>query len=91
MSTLTKEYLDQKFENLQTFLGQHMVTKAELNEMRTDLADKSDISRLYNVIDAFIKETRTYHQEMQVLRYQVQTMQEWIQQVAAKIGVEYRP
>ena len=84
---LSKEYLDKRLAAFAT----REEMQQEFAQLRTDLASKEDISKLYNRLDDLIEETRTYHQEFQVLRYQVQTMREWIEKVAQKIRIEYKP
>jgi uncharacterized coiled-coil DUF342 family protein len=84
---LTKEYLDRSLAAFPT--SEEM--RQGFQQLREELANKQDINTLYNKLDDLIKETRTYHQEMQVLRHQVQTMSEWIKQAAERIGVEYKP
>lgn len=84
---LTKEYFDRRLAAFPT--SEEM--QQGFAQLREELANKQDINSLYNKLDDLIKETRTYHQEMQALRHQVQTMSEWIRQAAERIGVEYKP
>ena len=84
---LTKEYFDERLANFPT----SEEVQQGFAQLREELASKRDINTLYNKLDDLIKETRTYHQEMQVLRHQVQTMSEWIKQASERIGVEYKP
>jgi uncharacterized coiled-coil DUF342 family protein len=84
---LTKEYFDRRLAAFPT--SEEM--QQGFVQLREELANKQDINNLYNKLDELIKETRTYHQEMQALRHQVQTMSEWIRQAAERIGVEYKP
>jgi len=84
---LTKEYFDERLARFPT----SEEIQEEFTQLREELANKQDINTLYNKLDDLINETRTYHQEMQVLRHQVQTMSEWIKQAAERIGVEYKP
>lgn len=84
---LTKEYFDERLAGFPT--SEEM--QQGFAQLREELANKQDINNLYNKLDDLIKETRTYHQEMQSLRHQIQTMNDWIKQAAERIGVEYKP
>lgn len=51
---------------------------------------RHDFSTLGTSIDAYAKRADTYFSEMVVLTHRVQRMEEWIRNVAAKVGVEYK-
>ena len=83
---LTKEYLDRSLAAFPT--SEEM--RQGFAQLREELANKQDINTLYNKLDDLIKETGTYHQEMQVLRHKDQTMNDWIKQASERFGVEYK-
>jgi hypothetical protein len=87
---LTQEYLDQKFENLHGFLGEHMATKTDLEELRSELASKEDINQVITAVDGIAKQMQTYNEEMPAIQQQLRDMKDWIMEAAKKIGVEYK-
>lgn len=58
-------------------------TKDDVSEV------KQSIGVLTSSVDAYAKKTDTYHQEMAVLIHKLHRVEEWIRQVAEKVGVKY--
>jgi uncharacterized membrane protein YgaE (UPF0421/DUF939 family) len=52
---------------------QHFYTKGEMDEKFSTLAKEATIDRLYNSVDSYMKDTKTYKDEMEVLRHQLET------------------
>ncbi len=71
------EYLDKKF--------------AETAKQK-DLDDlKEQVRNLVSSVDKLIKAIETYHQEQVALSAKVDRHEKWINQIAAKMGVELNP
>lgn len=49
---------------------------------------KNSFSNLQGSVDSYSKKADTYYQEMAVLNQRVKRLEEWIQQVAQKVGIE---
>ncbi len=80
---------------VKTFVYRHLVTREELKtkieSAVSDLATKGQTNQLINTVDAYIKDTRTYHQENKVLGQQLGTVKDWVTRTAPQIGVAYEP
>jgi uncharacterized coiled-coil DUF342 family protein len=87
---LTKEH----FDEFKEFVISNLPTRVEISEefakLRSEVATKGGINELGKAVDKFMTESQRYHEEMEVLRYQVQTMRKWIEDAGKKIGLEYR-
>jgi hypothetical protein len=80
-----------KLENLQNFLREHMPTKAKMQQMRSELADKADVDRILTVADKIAKNSEDYRIEVTALSQRIEEMEGWIKQAAPKLGIEYKP
>jgi hypothetical protein len=87
---LTQDYVDKKFEGLYKFLRENMVTKEDLQSLKTDLPTKASIDNLSASVDGLAKQTKDYRQEVIFLQSKTERMEEWIKQAAAKLGLEYK-
>ena len=58
-------------------------------EILAQVADKEDIKKLQDSMDAYAKQTKDYYQEVTVVVAKVSRMEAWIQRAAGKVGVEY--
>lgn len=67
-------YMQDEFANL----------REEINHVR------SDVQRVYGVVDAIKKEKETDHQERLMMTHQVDRHQDWIEQLAKKTDVKLR-
>lgn len=85
--------IKKEFDDLKSFLREHMVTKQDLGEakqeLRSELASKEDLNRLTIAVDSLSKLTKDYYEELNVLRHRVERMEKWIMQVAETTGVKY--
>ena len=59
-------------------------------EILAQVANKSDITKLQNSIDAYAKQTKDYYQEVTVVVAKVSRMEAWIREASSKIGVNYK-
>ena len=76
-----QKYLDQKFEkfdvrfdNLHKFLAENMVTKAELQEMRSELAGKKDIDKVLTAVDDIAKQMNDHNQERPAVQQELRNI-----------------
>ena len=51
-------------------------------------ADKLDVERLLKAVDAFAKRQEVDEEERLVMCHQLERLDQWVHQLAAKIGVE---
>ena len=82
--------VDQKFKHLHKFLNQNMLTKTEFEEIRKELADKTDIDRVLTSIDGIAKQMNIYNAELPAITLQIKNINDWIQEASKKIGIKYR-
>jgi hypothetical protein len=82
---------EDELKTLRGFLSEHMLTKTEFAEIRTQLADKNDVNQILTSVDGIAKQMATYNQELPAITHQLQTITDWIREASKKIGVEYRP
>jgi len=68
------QYLDERFTRIENKLE----TKAE----------KSDVDKLYNAVDAYAKKADGYFQEMLMLSHKVDRHEKWLLQIAEKLGLK---
>jgi hypothetical protein len=71
------DYIDQKVDELKT-------------DLKNELASKSDVNNIQISLDGYAKQSKDYYQEVTVLIAKVNRMEQWIQRVAEKVGVEYK-
>ena len=81
--------ISKQLAELKKFIMEHMPTKAELQNLRSELADKNDMDKLYNALDGYAKETRNFNDEKDILKHKVDRMEEWVKEVPNKVGVKY--
>lgn len=81
----------ERFDNLSRFLNDNMFTKADAEAMRAELADKEDISKLLQSMDAAAKWSNDYNENVTIAMAKLERMEHWIQNAAQKIGLEYKP
>lgn len=66
------------------------ILRAEFHGLHGEMRAVSEgMDTLTGAVDAFMKKADTYYQEMAVLMHKVHRMEEWIRQVAAKVGIQY--
>jgi sulfur relay (sulfurtransferase) DsrC/TusE family protein len=80
-----------EFKALRTFLQEHMVTKQDLAELRSEVATKEELRALTNTIEGFVKMVKDYYQEVTITAARATRMEAWIQKASDKIGIEYKP
>lgn len=61
---------------------EEVATKADLEELRKDFA------RLGSAVDAYAKKADDYFKEMVALSRKVDRLEQWIHQIAKKIGMK---
>ena len=83
--------VNNRLDNLIAFLREHMVTKQELAELKSELPTKADFSQLQTSVDGIARQYTTMSQELTVIGERTSRMERWITKAAAKIGLDYRP
>jgi len=83
--------IDQRVDNLKTFLDENMVTKQELSDLRDELPTRAEFSRLQTSVDGIAKQFLDQQQEQIIGAQRASRMEAWIIKAATKIGVEYKP
>jgi len=76
---------DQDIKKLIEAEKEVFTTKADFELLR------GDFRTLQTSVDGYTKLADTYYKEVIVLISKVTRMEEWIQAVARKVGVEYKP
>ena len=80
-----------EFKTLRDFLRKNMVTKQDLEELRSEVATKEELRVLTKTIDGLVKMVKDFYQEVTMMSVRMTRMEAWIQKAANKIGVEYKP
>jgi hypothetical protein len=80
-----------EFKALRTFLAEHMVTKQDFAELRSEVVTKEELRALTMTIDGFVKMVKDYYQEVTIVSSRITRMEAWIQNASDKIGIEYKP
>jgi len=84
-----------EFKSLRDFLRENMVTKQELtqqiDQLRSEVVTKEDLRALTTIIDGLAKLVKDFYQEVTIMTARMTRMEDWIQQAAREIGVEYKP
>lgn len=70
------KYLDKKF--------------TEINEKLEKKADKKDVNKLIESVDAYMKLGERYYQEMTALTLKVDRLEKWLYQIAEKVGIKLK-
>lgn len=83
--------VNNRLDNLITFLRQNMVTKEELAELKSELPTKADFNQLQTSVDGIARHYSTMSQELTVIGERTSRMERWIMKAAAKVGLDYRP
>jgi len=87
---MDKETMNE-FKTLRDFLRKNMVTKQDLEELRSEVATKEELRVLTKTIDGLVKMVKDFYQEVTMMSVRMTRMEAWIQKAANKIGVEYKP
>jgi len=80
-----------RFDNISRLLKENMYTKTDAEEMRAELADKEDIRKLQQSMDAAAKWSKDYNENVTIAIAKLERIEHWIQNAAQKIGLEYKP
>jgi chromosome segregation ATPase len=83
--------LNKRFDDFQSFLIEHLVTKQDLKDAIEDLPTKADFSSLASTVDGYAKQVKDTSQEIIILGEKANRLEAWAKQVSTKLGVEYRP
>ncbi len=91
IAELTKaiQAMDKKFDDQFTKLFKY--TSKEFGKIHKRLdqtATKAELNTYANAVDAYMKRTETYHQEMDVLGHKVDRHEKWHEQTAKKVGIK---
>lgn len=83
--------MDKKFDDQFTKLYKHMTKEFNKVHKRLDqTATKDQFNTYVNAVDAFAKQTETYHQEMDGLSHKVDRHERWHEQTAKAAGIKLR-
>jgi predicted DNA binding CopG/RHH family protein len=83
--------LNKRLDKLTTFIEQNMLTKQELEDLRSDLPNREDFANLQSSVDGFAKGFLTTEQELRITSARTLHMEDWVRKAAKKIGVIYKP
>ena len=93
----TKEDLE-KFatkENLELAFSEHITkeieifaTKKDLKEAVKNLSTKEDFNKLLTAVDSYAKKVDAFAQEMVMLAHKVDRHEQWLHQIADKLGIK---
>jgi predicted nuclease with TOPRIM domain len=87
--------LSDRVDHLIDFLHKNMVTREELKqtieELRAEVATKEELRVLARSVDAFVKLSKDYYQELTIMSARVNRIEEWIQRAALQVGIDYKP
>ena len=72
------EYLDEKFSNIDR----------QLENLKENKADKSDMNILFNAVDAYAQKADAFFQELVMLSHQINRHEKWLHQIAEKLGIK---
>lgn len=82
------EDMESRFDGQFTKLYKHMNKEFSKIHKRLDqTATKGKLNTYANAVDAFAKQTETYHQEMDVLSHKVDRHEKWHEQTAKAVGL----
>ncbi len=93
------EYLDKKFSKIEEDIkglkegqGKLQVAVLENNraikENREQMATKTEVNKLVDAVDAYMKQGEDYRQEVVLLGNQVNRHERWIQKIAEKLDLK---
>jgi Tfp pilus assembly protein PilO len=83
--------INARFDNLNDFLIEHIVTKEEFHDKLADLPTKADFSNLVSTVDGYAKQAKDTSDEIIILGEKANRLESWAKQVAGRLGVEYNP
>lgn len=81
--------LSDRFDQLQSFLMEHAVTKQDLQQAIEGLPTKNDFSNLASHIDGYAKNVNDVGKEIVILGEKANRLEAWAKLVAGKLGIEY--
>jgi hypothetical protein len=81
---------NKNLENLKLFIGENMVTKQELSDLREELPTKEDFNSLQTSMDGIAKQFKDTSDEVKILGHQISRMEGWVKEAAPKLDVEYK-
>ena len=86
---LTNEDIENIVKNVVKAEKELFYTKPEMDEKFTEM--KNSFSTLQTSVDGLAKIFKAYHDEQKIQVNRLNRMEDWIKQVATKLGVEYNP
>jgi uncharacterized protein YigA (DUF484 family) len=78
--------INKRLDKLTPFIEQNMLTKQELDDLRSDLPTRADFANLLSSVDGIAKRFSNQGDEMLIIGERTSRMEKWIQQEAKKIG-----
>lgn len=85
------DQIDSRLDNVQSFMIEHLVTKAELDERLANMPTKEDFQNLVTHVDGYAKTVKDVSQEVVILGQKADRLETWAKQAGTKLGVEYNP
>jgi hypothetical protein len=83
--------INQRLDSLITFVQEKVVTKDELEDLKAQLPTRADFARLQTSVDGTARSFINTQQEVLLTSAKMTRLEEWVQEAARKIGVEYKP
>ena len=80
-----------RLDRIQTFMMEHLVTRAELDERLSNLPTKEDFQNLVTTVDGYARNVKEVGEEIVVLGEKANRLEAWAKQAGTKLGVEYNP
>jgi predicted nucleic acid-binding Zn-ribbon protein len=81
--------MDKKFDSQFTKLFKYMNKEFDQIHKQLDAtATKAELNTYANAVDAYMKRTETYHQEMLTLGHKVDRHEKWHEQTAKAVGIK---
>ena len=77
---------DQDVQKIIQALEEVFSTKEDFEKFKDEM--KISFSNLQTSVDTYAKKADTYYKEMAALNHRINRLEEWIQQVANKVGIE---
>lgn len=83
--------LKQQLDKIEKFLMEHMVTKEEFSEHKTQVAEiKDSVRKLTDAVEGLATLVKKYTDEHTTLKHQIMVMQDWIRKASEKLGIEFK-
>ena len=80
---------NKNLEELTSFIAEQFTqVHAKLDDLSENKADKSDVHKLLDAVDAYATKANTYFMEMAALSNKINRHEKWIEKLAEKVGAK---